>query len=307
MEKLENFSQIKKDYEFSEKDEERIRELKPIMENHIDEFINRLYKFIFRLPNAKNYFKTEESLNRHKNKLREWYKDLFNGEYDERYFEKLNKIGEVHDKLGIPSHYINATFNFIRRFFIEKLNQEFGYSRERNLYVESLGKLLDINLDILTKAYIEEKITKFTGFSKLERKLIKVSTRFADILDVALLVALVIMSIFAVGLFFYDIYELAFGHVAIEKGIIKTLGSLLIIWAVAELMEEEIKHLQGGGFAITAFISVALAAIIRKILIVSLSPEDIQKLLAYGGVILVLGIVYYLLVKKEKDKISLNH
>lgn len=307
MEKFENFSQIKKDFDFSETDEKRIKELKPVMEKYIDEFINKLYQFIFKLPSAKEYFKSEASLKRHKDKLREWYIELFDAEYDERYFEKLHKVGEIHDKLHIPSHYINATFNFIRRFFIEKLNQEFGYSRERNLYVEALGKLLDINLDILTKAYIEEEITRYGRLSKLEKKLLKISKRFADILDMALLIALVIMSMFAVGLFFYDIYELALGHVSIEKGIIKTLGSLLVIWAVAELMEEEIKHLQGGGFAITAFISVALAAIIRKILIVSLSPEDIKKLLAYGGVILILGIVYYLILKKEKDKISFNH
>ncbi len=297
---LENFDQIKKDYEFTAVDEERIKELRPIMEKHLDEFLDRLYKFIFRLPQAHKFFKNEEVKKRHTEKIKQWYKDLFSGNYDDRYFEKLHKIGEVHDQLGIPNHYINATFNFIRRFFIEKINQEFGYSRQRNLYVESLGKLLDINLDILTKAYIEEEISRYMKLSKLEKKLVRISKRFADFLDMTLLVALILMSFFVIGLFAFDIYELITGKVSIEEGIIKTLGSLLILWAVAELMGEEIKHLRGGGFALTAFISVALAAIIRKILIVSLSPEDIKKLVAYGFVLLILGIVYFLIAKKIK-------
>ena len=298
---IENFEQIKKDFEFTEKDAQRIKELKPIMEKYIDEFVDSLYKFIFKLPNANKYLNNEEIINRHKEKLKEWYLDLFSGNYDEKYFEKLYKIGEKHDKLGIPTHYINATFNFIRRFFIRKINEEFGYSRERNLYVESLGKLLDINLDILTKSYIEEEITKYIGLSKIERKLLKISNRFANFLDLALLMALILMSFFVIGLFAYEIYEVITSQVSIEEGIIKTLGSLLILWAVAELMGEEIKHLQGGSFPITAFISVALAAIIRKILIVSLSPKDSKVLLSYGGILLALGIVYYLVVKKDKN------
>jgi len=297
---FDSFEQIKKDYEFTQKDEERIKKLKPIMEKYLNEFLDKLYAFIFKLPDAKKFFKDKQTIQRHREKIKQWYLDLFSGKYDDRYFEKLHKIGEVHDRLGIPNHYINASFNFIRRFFIEKINQEFGYSRERNLYVESLGKLLDINLDILTKAYIEEERNRFLELSRLEKKLIKISKRFSDFLDITLLVALILMSFFAIGLFGFDIYELVTGKVSIEEGIIKTLGSLLILWAVAELMGEEIKHLRGGGFAVTAFISVALAAIIRKILIVSLSPEDIRKLLAYGVVLLILGIVYYLISKKSQ-------
>ncbi len=297
---MESIEQLKKDYEFSDKDVERLKELKPYMEKYINEFSKDFYDFVFRFPDIKKFFKDEETVKRHDEKIRQWYIDLFSGNYDERYFEKLRKIGEIHDKLGIPNHYINASFNFIRRWFISKINEEFGYSRKRNLYVESLGKLLDINLDILTESYIEEEISRYLQFSKLERSLLKISKRFTDLLDMALLVALIFISFLAVGLFLYDMYLLIAGEVPFEAGIITTLGSLLILWAVIELMNEEIKYLKGGGFAITAFVSVALAAIIRKILIVSLTPEDIKKLLAYGGILLILGVVYYLL-KKTKD------
>ncbi len=263
-----------------------------------DEFLDRFYRFIFSMPDTKNYL-TKERLKKHKEKLRLWYRDLFSGKYDKKYYQKLYRIGEKHVDIGLPPHYVNASFNFIRRFFIEKINQEYGLSEERNRLVESLGKLLDINLDVLTSAYREEELTKYKVISKVERRLINLSKRFADLLDFTLVLSLIIVSFFVIGLFAYDIYELVFLKVSFEEGIIKVLGSLLILWAVSELMTEEIKHLKGGGFALGAFIGLALAAMIRKILIASLSVSKIPELLAYSAIVLSLGIVYWLISRKK--------
>ena len=98
---------------------------------------------------------------RHKSELKNWFLDLFSGNYYESYFSKLYKIGEVHVKIGLPTHYINAAFNFVRRFIVEKIDEEVQDRNERNLYVSSIGKLLDINLDVLTLAYREEELIKY--------------------------------------------------------------------------------------------------------------------------------------------------
>ena len=103
------------------------------------------------------------------------------------------------------------------------------------------------------------------------------------------------MTFFVAALFIYDIYALSIGEVPFFDGIIATLGSLLILWAVSELIGEQIDRLKKReGFAIRGFIGVALAAMIRKILIASLSSEKIAELLSYGVIILALGVVYWL-------------
>ena len=295
---MERFEQIKKDFEFKDEDVRNILRLRPVIEKYKEEFIERFYKFIFRFPGAGKYLKSEEIIKRHQAKLREWYDDIFSGNYDYAYFLKLYRIGEKHVEIGLPTHYVNASFNFVRRFFIEKINQEFGLSEERNALVVSIGKLLDINLDVLTSAYREEELSRYQIMTKFEKTLFVIAKRFSDMLDFALVGALVLVAFFVLGLFAYDIYQLIFGIVPFDKGILMTLGTLLVLWAVSELMQEEIKHLKGGGFAIGAFIGVALAAIIRKILIVSLSAEKSIELLSYGAIVLSLGIVYWLLKKK---------
>ncbi|NPA53212.1 MAG: hypothetical protein GXO21_00935 [Aquificae bacterium] len=294
-----DFEQIKRDFEFTEKDIKNIQKLKPVMVKYADEFIERFYKFILRFPQAKKFLNSEEIIKRHQEKVKEWYLDLFSGKYDYAYFLKLHRIGEKHVEIGLPTHYVNASFSFIRRFFIEKINKEFGLSEERNQLVTSIGKLLDINLDVLTLAYREEELSRYEEMTAFEKALYSVSRKFADMLDFALVGALILVSFFVLGLFVFDIYQMVFGLVPFDKAIITTLGTLLILWAVSELMQEEIKHLKGGGFAIGAFIGVALAAMIRKILIASLSAEKYLQLLSYGAIILSLGIVYWLLSKKE--------
>lgn len=301
---FDNIDQLKKDYDFSTEDVDRIKKLKPIIGKYEDEFVDRFYLFILRFPETGRYLKNADIVSKHKQKLKEWFQELFSGKYDTDYFLKLNRIGQVHVNIGLPTHYVNASFNFVRRFIIEKIDVEIEDRRERNQYVVSIGKLLDINLDMLTTAYREEELSKYAVMTPLEKKLFTFAKKFADFIDIAILVALVFVAIFVVGLFFYDVYKLVFNIVPFEEAILLILGSLLILWAVAELINEELKHFKGGGFAIAAFIGIALAAMIRKLLIASLSISEkgkIFEIISIGVVILILGIVYWLITKKRNE------
>ena len=108
---------------------------------------------------------------------------------------------------------------------------------------------------------------------------------------------LVGMGVMVMWLFVYDLTHIYQGD--IEKGLLSTLGSLLMLWVVIELMDTEVKHLKGKKFAIKIFISVALVAVIRKILIISLSTEKVEAQLSLIAAVAVLGGVYWLVSKVE--------
>ena len=136
---------------------------------------------------------------------------------------------------------------------------------------------------------------KATDLSNLENKLLSYLKTIGVYFNYLLATALIIVALFAIGLFGYDIYLLLMGQTTIEKGILATLGSLLILWAAIELIDEEVKHLQGGHSALAAFIALAIATLIRKILIISLSPERAKEILMYGLLVLCLSIAYWLI------------
>lgn len=148
---------------------------------------------------------------------------------------------------------------------------------------------------------------KITDPSNLENKLLSYLKTIGVYFNYLLASALIIVALFAIGLFGYDIYLLLIGQTTIEKGILTTLGSLLILWAAIELIDEEIKHLRGGHSALAAFVALAIATLIRKILIVSLSPEKAKEILMYGLLVLCLSIAYWLIVQTTKPtKIKMN-
>jgi uncharacterized membrane protein (DUF373 family) len=57
-------------------------------------------------------------------------------------------------------------------------------------------------------------------------------------------------------------------------------------------------HLRGGSFALEGFITLAIAALIRKILIFSLSPTKTMDVLLYGLLVLCLGTSYWLITHR---------
>lgn len=164
----------------------------------------------------------------------------------------------------------------------------------------ALGKVLDINLDILTSSCIEEKKNIFFISKKAENKLIGFARRFSYGLNLVLVLGLVILGLTVLGLFAYDLTHIFAGN--IEKGLLATLGSLLMLWVVIELVDTEIDHLKGAKFSVKVFISVAMVAVIRKILVASLKTESaaIEAQYPLIAALAVLGFVYWIVTKTEK-------
>ena len=173
-----------------------------------------------------------------------WFVSLFRGTYDNQYLHNLQRVGQMHVKIGLSAHYVNAAMQVVRRFSVGMIRENFPEREERRRNTEAIEKILDINLDIITASYIEEELKKVFISHTLEAKLIRATERFTYGLNLILILALVGVSLSVVGLFFWEIAHVFSGDV--EKGILSALGTLLILWMMIELMDNEIKTLKGG-------------------------------------------------------------
>jgi EAL domain-containing protein (putative c-di-GMP-specific phosphodiesterase class I) len=112
---------------------------------------------------ANHFIKDESVYSFHREKIAEWFLNLFCGKYDEEYFEKLSVISQKHTKIGLPSHYVNASFNFVRRFTRKILLENRLESK-----LDAFEKILDINLDFITTNFQEsEQIKSFKAIEIL--------------------------------------------------------------------------------------------------------------------------------------------
>jgi len=299
---VQTMEEVKKVYLFTDQDAENLIGIKSLMEKNGDLFISKFYDFILRFKNVSNYLHDDETIEKHKAKVKQWLIRLFEGNYNEEYLRSLYRIGEIHVKIGLPGHYVNSSMSFVRRYCHKVLTDEFGCSKQRDVIINSIDKILDLNLDVMTMSYREQELRSYILPRKLEYTVIEFARRFAFSLDLFLIFVLILTSVFVLGFVGYEIYGIATGLISVETGILKILGTLLIIWAIGELMNAEIHHLKGGKFAVTAFLTLAIAAVIRKILIATLSTEKVADILTLGGIVLALGVVYWLVEHSSSDK-----
>jgi len=271
-------------YQFTQEDSEVLMSLEQRMQPLREEFINGFYDYIWKFGETATFLKNKEVISYHREKIQEWFVNLFCGKYDMNYF-------------------IYA-FTYVRIFISKQLQNDCNNREKLLKELRAVEKIIDINLDVLTSSYREEELSKFLSMSKGERKILIGLKHFTSYANLLLAGALALVAIFAVSLFSYDVYNLFFTGEEIQKGILTVFGSLLILWAAIELIHEEIKHLQGDGFAIGTFIMLAMAALIRKILIYSLSPSKMHELLIIGLVTVGLAVAYWLVGINKKTIID---
>ena len=297
---METLDKIKLIYSFTDNDASNLMQLSSLMGSKANDFISGTYSFIANFEDFSKFLPNEEIRNRHQEKLKFWFMGLFSGTYNNEYLRKLKRIGEVHAGIKLPSHYVSATMNYIRNFIHGIILRDFPSSSKRDELITSVNKIIDINLDIIISSYISEG-KFYIANTKFETKIIQFSSKFSYILDLALIISLIIATIMVFLLFAFEIYNFAFMGGAFESTVVDILGAMLIVWAIRELLEEEVKKLQGHKFALSAFIGLAMAALLRKILIVSLAPRKSTEVAILGFLVLVLGIVYWLMNKSPQS------
>ena len=291
---------IKENYHFTAWDEKLLIKLAPLMEKEADGFVAAFYDKVKTFSNAGNFLRDDALIEKHKGAIRGWFMRLFAGPYDDDYLRYMEGIGYAHVKIELPPHYVNVCISFVRKHAVDVILKHIDYCEERTDTIVALGKLLDINLDVLTSSYIEEEKNLFFISKKAENKLINFAERFSYGLNLLLVIGLVFLGFIVLGLFAYDVTYIFRGDM--EKGLLATLGALLMLWVVIELVDTEVEHMRGAKFSVKVFISVAMVAVIRKVLVTTLKSEPAAIEAQYSLILAlgVLGVVYWLVSKTEK-------
>jgi len=146
---------ILKDYKFTNNDAVALMKIEDIAMKEVDALLKGFYSFIFEFEHSKIFLHNQEILSRHKIGIKNWYKNLFCGKYDNLYFQKIYMISQIHVSIGLPAHYVNTAFSFVRSFVKDILIKNKKFTQ-----ISSFDKIIDINLDILTTIYREEEQTK---------------------------------------------------------------------------------------------------------------------------------------------------
>jgi uncharacterized membrane protein (DUF373 family)/hemoglobin-like flavoprotein len=296
---MRTFREIKDNYRFSEPEMETLKNLLPVVEPHADTIVADFYNLFRQIPDTAKYLKDEAQMARLQAMHRIWLLALFPGPFDERYFQRLQRIGHAHVRIGLSAHFVYVGMNLIRQRLHEIIAAEVDPDRREGAF-KAVAKVLDLNLDVIARTYHEEEIRRVFLSQKLDSLLIRFSQRFTFGLNILLVLGLLGLSLGAVVLIIQDVIIIVQGNLV--YGLVATMGSVLILWVIIELLDMEIDRLRGGAFKLRLFVGVALVAFIRKVLVTSLGQHDLWTEGLYLAGILVCGIIFWLVSRAETAK-----
>ncbi len=287
----------KKYYSLDSEEISLIEKLSEIMEENIELFLEPVFLFYSSEESLKEFFNNDENIEKFRSNFRKWILKVFTPPFDKEYAKFVKNIGIIHANNKVNPHYINAGIGLIRHTLTDIIRNYYEDVDTRVKIITIANKILDFNLDIINTNTRERDLENKFLKIKLENKLLLFAEHFAHFLNIVIVIMLVLMSGAILAFFIKDFALILEGK--IEQGIITTLGTMLILWMMLELIEVEIKNLKTKSINIVIFINVVLVAFVRKILIATFESPKVEKQIFLVGTVLILAIVNYLISKSN--------
>ncbi len=288
------------EYAIAKEDCDAIKLIAPLVTENKEQLADHHYAHISTKENLARFFKNEETLKRARSAFYGWLDMLVSGKYDYSYYLRLNKIGATHVRIGLATHHVNVAMSHLRNHLIRLIEEEFESNPgSAKVIINSLNKLLDLNLDIMTRSHRDEELrSKFLSY-RLDSTVLSMAAWFVNAFNMTMVAGLVAIGILVLALSAHEVSTL-FDGASVEKSILSALGSLLILWVIIELLDTQIRHMKGSAFAIKVFVSVALVAELRHVLVLSIEHGTWQDEIPLAILVLVLGVIYWLVSRLEE-------
>jgi signal transduction histidine kinase len=144
---------------FDDADIRLLVELGPLVEPDLERVVDRFYDAIEASPKARAVFEDEAQIARQKVSLRLWLVGIFQGVYDEAYYQRRARIGRAHVRMGLDQRYMFGGMSVVRSGLHQSIAERLpaaGWDRPKSLAaMRALDRILDIELAIMLETYAE--------------------------------------------------------------------------------------------------------------------------------------------------------
>src|SRR5262245_31984446 len=101
---------------WTDEDAARVRSLASVLEPHLPSLIDDFYEEIQRHPAARKVITGgQPQIERLKQTLRQWLRELLSGRYDRDYVARRWKVGRRHVEIGLDQVYTNVALSRLRK------------------------------------------------------------------------------------------------------------------------------------------------------------------------------------------------
>jgi signal transduction histidine kinase len=148
------FEELKLYVGFTQADEENLRFLAGPLGPRIPGIVRELYRQLEDHPTSRSALRESgTSPARVRATIRDWLSGLLVGPYDEEYYSRRSRMGQVHVRLRMPQHVMVGAISLVRVALISEL-RALGLDRQTGR-IDSLNKIIDLEIAIALEAFRE--------------------------------------------------------------------------------------------------------------------------------------------------------
>lgn len=141
--------------ELTPDDTARLRELHPFAQRHVAQIVDAFYEHLLKFETTRGILGDAQTIQRLKEKQRQYFLSLTSGEYGEAYFEGRLRVGDIHQQINLDPPWYLGTYNLYVRLLLPRLAAEFGSDPQRfAAYLSSLTKVMFLDMGLAIDAYI---------------------------------------------------------------------------------------------------------------------------------------------------------
>lgn len=141
--------------DFSIEDLQVINRLQPIIEENIDDIVNRFYKNLENEESLLRLVHHNSSIEALKKTLKAHILEMFCGVIDDHYFSKRTKIAQIHVKIGLQTKWYLSAFQDLFTSIVKIIEREFD-ERHYTSCVLALSKLFNLEQQVVLESYDQE-------------------------------------------------------------------------------------------------------------------------------------------------------
>ncbi|MDB5391928.1 MAG: gchK [Planctomycetaceae bacterium] len=159
---VERYKTLQQYIGWQDEDAQRIQEAQAILLPHLNPVIDDFYATIEKFPEAvKVITGGSAQIERLKQTLHGWVRELLTGPYEQDYILRRWKVGYRHVEIGLDQMYADAALSRMRHQLMELLEQYWTKSQESlRSTLASLRKLMDLEFAIIASAYQAEYLVR---------------------------------------------------------------------------------------------------------------------------------------------------
>jgi signal transduction histidine kinase len=162
MQRYQRYQELQRYVSWSDDDATRIAAAWPLVEPHLPALVQDFYDQIEHHPEAKRVITGgAEQVERLKQTLMGWLRELFSGRYDIAYVRRRWKVGWRHVEIGLDQVYTSVALSRLRHNLRVILRRDWrGDIPDLISLLNSLDRLIDLDLAVIEDAYQTEHLNR---------------------------------------------------------------------------------------------------------------------------------------------------